>query len=83
MGVMNEQLVLCEDRDAVRVLTINRPESRNALSTELISALHTALVQADCDDSVRALVLTGADPAFCAGLSPISVLMDGRCIDPD
>jgi enoyl-CoA hydratase len=68
MGVMNEQLVLCEDRGAVRVLTMYRPESRNALNTGLISALHTALMQADRDDSVRALVLTGADPAFCAGL---------------
>ena len=77
MGVMNEQLVLCEDRGAVRVLTMNRPESRNALNTALISALHTALTQADCDDSVRALVLTGADPAFCAGLDLKQVERDG------
>ncbi len=77
MGVMKEQLVLCEDRGAVRVLTMNRPESRNALNTELISALHTALMQADRDDSVRALVLTGADPAFCAGLDLKQVERDG------
>jgi enoyl-CoA hydratase len=74
---MNEQLVLCEDRGAVRVLTMNRPESRNALNTGLISALHTALLQADRDDSVRALVLTGADPAFCAGLDLKQVERDG------
>jgi enoyl-CoA hydratase/carnithine racemase len=39
MGAVNQQLVLREDRGAVRVLTMNRPESRNALNTELISAL--------------------------------------------
>src|ERR1700739_201474 len=47
---------------------MNRPEARNALSTALISALHTALTHADDDASGRAVVLTGADPAFCAGL---------------
>src|ERR1700745_1432548 len=77
MGVVKEQLVLCEDRGAVRVLTMNRPESRNALNTDLISALHTALVHADRDASVRAVVLTGADPAFCAGLDLKQVERDG------
>jgi enoyl-CoA hydratase/carnithine racemase len=42
MGALNQQLVLREDRGAVRVLTMNCPESRNALNTDLISALHTA-----------------------------------------
>src|SRR5271167_4311062 len=77
MGIVNEQLVLCEDRGAVRVLTMNRPESRNALNTELISALHAALTYADRDASVRAVVLTGADPAFCAGLDLKQVQRDG------
>jgi len=65
---VNQQLVLREDHGAVRVLTMNRPEVRNALNTDLISALHTALMDADRDAAVRAVVLTGADPAFCAGL---------------
>jgi enoyl-CoA hydratase len=68
MGALNPQLVLREDRGAVRVLAMNRPEARNALSTALISASHAALMHADRDPSVRAVVLTGADPAFCAGL---------------
>jgi enoyl-CoA hydratase/carnithine racemase len=42
MSALKRQLVLRQDRSAVRVLTRNRPESRNALNTELISALHTA-----------------------------------------
>jgi enoyl-CoA hydratase/carnithine racemase len=61
-------ILLSDDHGAVRVLTMNRPEVRNALSTELFEALHAALGEADVDDSVRAVVLTGADPAFCAGV---------------
>ena len=52
----------------VRVLTMNRPEARNALGRELIETLFAAMVDADTDPDVRAIVLTGADPAFCAGV---------------
>ena len=65
-GVSDELLV--EDVGAVRVLTLNRPGSRNALSGELVSALYRALLEVDADGSVRVAVLTGADPAFCAGV---------------
>lgn len=65
-GVGGELLV--EDVGAVRVLTLNRPGARNALSGELISALYRALLDVDTDGSVRVAVLTGADPAFCAGV---------------
>jgi enoyl-CoA hydratase len=71
------QLVLLEDRGAVRLLTMNRPEARNALNIDLISALHAALIDADRDASVRAVVLTGADPAFCAGLDLKQAQRDG------
>lgn len=56
-----------EGTSGVRVLTLNRPERRNALSPELVVALTNALQAADRDPSVRALVLTGAGEAFCAG----------------
>jgi enoyl-CoA hydratase len=56
------------DHGAVRVLTMNRPEARNALNPDLISAVYLGLTEADDDPSVRAVVLTGADPAFCAGV---------------
>lgn len=56
------------DDGAVRVMTLNRPEVRNALSMELRSALLTALVEAAADANVRVIVLTGAGDAFCAGL---------------
>lgn len=61
-------IVLTADHGAVRVLTMNRPEARNALGRELIEALYDALDDADADDSIRAVVLTGTDPAFCAGV---------------
>jgi enoyl-CoA hydratase/carnithine racemase len=61
-------LVLSTDHGAVRLLTMNRPGARNALNRDLIRALYTALTEADADESVRAVVLTGADPAFCAGV---------------
>jgi enoyl-CoA hydratase len=65
---MTAPLVLSDDAGPVRVLTMNRPEARNALSTKLIEALYAALCDADDDPAVRAVVLTGADPAFCAGV---------------
>ncbi len=61
-------LVLIADHGAVRVLTMNRPEARNALSRELTGELYEALRSADADETVHAVVLTGVDPAFCAGV---------------
>jgi enoyl-CoA hydratase len=60
-------LVLAETEDGVRTLTLNRPERRNALSTGLIEALHDALDEAEAAEDVRAIVITGAGKAFCAG----------------
>jgi enoyl-CoA hydratase len=64
--------------DRVRVLTINRPTARNALSGELISALFSALLAADDDDAVSVVVLTGSDPAFCAGVDLKELARDGE-----
>lgn len=51
----------------VSVLTLNRPERRNALATRSMEALSSALTSADRNEAVGAIVLTGAPPAFCAG----------------
>lgn len=59
--------LLSEDRGAVRILTMNRPDKRNALNNALTAALLNALQQADADDDVGCVLLTGAAPAFCAG----------------
>lgn len=61
-------VVLRDDDGAVRVLTLNRPEARNALGSSLIEELYDAMEDADADPGVRAVVLTGTDPAFCAGV---------------
>ncbi|TDV57702.1 enoyl-CoA hydratase-related protein [Actinophytocola oryzae] len=51
----------------VGVVTLNRPERRNALTQEMLSALATVLPELAAAEDVRAVVLTGAGPAFCAG----------------
>ena len=61
-------LLFQNDDNGVRILTLNRPEVRNALSDPLREALLEALTAAKHDHSVRALVLTGSGGAFCAGL---------------
>lgn len=61
-------VVLVEVADSVATVTLNRPDARNALSMELVRALPRAVAELDADDAVAAIVLTGADPAFCAGL---------------
>jgi enoyl-CoA hydratase/carnithine racemase len=59
--------LLIQNRGAVRVLTMNRPEKRNALNTELTKALLDALRAADGDEGIGCIVLTGAGQGFCAG----------------
>ena len=75
--------LLIEDRGAVRILTLNRPSKRNALSVALTSALLEALRTADGDDGVRCVVLTGAGPAFCAGadLTELKGTKDAKAAD--
>ncbi len=64
---MNEPLYV-QRQGGTLELTLNRPARRNALSQELIAALTQALRAAAGDDAVHSVVLTGAAPAFCAGL---------------
>lgn len=52
----------------VAIVTLARPQARNALTGEMVRELHSSVLELDEDARVRALVLTGADPAFCAGL---------------
>jgi enoyl-CoA hydratase len=70
-------VLLTADHDGVRVLTMNRPQARNALNRELMEALSAGLDQADIDPAVRAVVLTGADPAFCAGIDLKQAAQEG------
>ena len=54
--------------NATLVLTLNRPEAKNALSLPMLVGLYDGWVEADEDDTVRSIVLTGAGGAFCAGM---------------
>jgi enoyl-CoA hydratase/carnithine racemase len=56
-----------EDDDHVRIVTLNRPARRNAMTWRTHAELADAMAAADEDDDVRVVVLTGAPPAFCAG----------------
>jgi len=64
----NDDVLLIATDDRVRTLTLNRPQSRNALSTELRRRFFGALRDAQADEGVDVVIVTGADPVFCAGL---------------
>jgi enoyl-CoA hydratase len=64
----NDDVLLIETQDRVRTLTLNRPQSRNALSADLRRRFFGALRDAEADADVDVVIATGADPVFCAGL---------------
>jgi enoyl-CoA hydratase/carnithine racemase len=64
-----EPVLVKEQRGAVLVLRLNRPEARNALNPELLSAVGLAMLEAEADPGIRCVVLTGTgDRAFCSGM---------------
>jgi enoyl-CoA hydratase len=65
---MTDTPVLLDVSDRIATITLNRPAARNALSSAALRLLPRLLAQADNDPAVDVLILTGADPAFCAGL---------------
>ena len=66
-----------ETKDRIRLLTLNRPDRRNALSRDLSQALRKAIIAADVDNDVSVVAITGAGSAFCAGAD----LKDARATD--
>jgi len=72
-----------EREDQIAVLTLNRPAKLNALSTELIGDLSEALARLVTDDDLRALILTGAGNAFCAGtdISELTNLTEAEALE--
>lgn len=65
---MVSETVLCTRSGMVALITLNRPERRNAINAEMGSALRDMLASLDVDSGIRAIVLTGAGTAFCAGV---------------
>jgi enoyl-CoA hydratase len=64
---MTDDVVLYEQRGPAAWVTLNRPDKLNAISREVVAALHEALGRAEADDEVKVVVLTGAGRAFSAG----------------
>lgn len=73
----DESVLLTEVAERVATVTLNRPQQRNALNSALRRSILVTLAALETDDGVDAIVLTGADPAFCAGLD-LKEIGDGR-----
>jgi enoyl-CoA hydratase len=80
---MAELVLVDRPSETTRVVTLNRPDSRNALSRALIAELGSTLRAVTSETGVRAVILTGADPAFCAGLDLKEVSEKGIRTDGD
>ncbi len=65
---MTDDILLIDTDERVGTLTLNRPQSRNALSSALRDRFFAALADAETDEDVDVVIVTGADPVFCAGL---------------
>jgi len=63
-----EAVVLLDVSERIATITLNRPEARNALSSEVRALLPQVMKEAEGRDDVDVLILTGTDPGFCAGL---------------
>src|ERR1700748_3664950 len=64
---MNPEHINCETDGALLIVTLNRPDKLNAYTGQMGAELTEAFVRADTDDSIRAVIVTGAGRAFCAG----------------
>ena len=59
--------LLCDVEDSVATITMNRPEARNAMDSEMMPAMATVLSALELDNDVRCIVVTGAGKGFCSG----------------
>ncbi len=73
---MTETILRSSPRSGVLLITLNRPEKRNALSLEMLERLAATLEDAQADDEVRSVVLAGNERAFCAG-TDITEMVEG------
>jgi len=64
----DDDVLLIDTEDRARTLTLNRPQARNALSSALRTQFFGALRDVEADEAVDVVIVTGADPVFCAGL---------------
>lgn len=82
---MTEEIntVLYEVEGPVARITLNRPEKKNALNTELVADLKKSLAQANNDEAIRAVVINGAGPDFCSGadLSALELISKASVVE--
>jgi enoyl-CoA hydratase len=79
----DDDVLVREQRGAVLILRLNRPEARNAFNMELMGKLGRGLLDAEADPSIRCVVLTGTgDRAFCAGMD-LAAFASGESGDVD
>jgi enoyl-CoA hydratase len=71
-------VVLVDVADQIGTITLNRPEARNAISGQLTRELDQAVLDLDARDDVACIILTGADPAFCAGVDLKALASESR-----
>src|SRR3546814_12828875 len=79
---MTDTTILTERRGHLLIVTINRPEARNAVNAAVHTGIGTALEEAENDPDIRVVVITGAgDKSFCAGADLVA-LSRGESLQP-
>ena len=73
---MQYELLLCQTREKLAIVTLNRAEKRNALSITLRNEIEACLAELEADDAISAVVITGAGPVFCAGFDTTEFVPD-------
>ena len=68
MSADTTEVLFVEVTDRIATVTLNRPHARNALNAELRRTIRSTMTAIDADDDIDVIILTGADPAFCAGI---------------
>jgi len=81
---MSEPAVIVENEGPILIVTLNRPDKKNCVNSEVMCRLYDAWVRLDTDDDLRVAILTGRGDTFCAGmdLSEIPKLMSGKAETP-
>ncbi len=79
---MSDTVLLTRPETGVALITLNRPDRLNAMTAELVGALHAALDEVADDPGVRVAILTGAGRAFCAGLDLTGYGTPAARVDP-
>ncbi|MFT4799774.1 MAG: enoyl-CoA hydratase/carnithine racemase [Candidatus Azotimanducaceae bacterium] len=69
--------LLVETKDNIALLTLNRPERLNAISSDMLQELSKKMIEADEDPEIRCVILTGSGRGFCAGLDLVDVGQGG------